>query len=358
MEHLNNTELLRQALDVNRSFDAVIWALRRRILPALKKGIAQPPRDDVYWQKECGFFQVHGENTFRPQDDGTDESNFMSWTKRGEKGETHVGLSYAVYAEHESEMVKTGEYKQVIPRPECRVYSGEWCYLESHKDVVIREDAYFRCVNNIAENSFLNTLKKSSNYRLFCKSVSDQRVSLHAELVGSHDDKWLLEVACLRVLSGGIELYFDPLRQKDDRSAERKANALEAGLGKLNKPSDKTISAAKRLVRGINEDGGTLAGLEGIEKIIRGEPFASVNRTTPARAMVREMCLLSKDLLDTQNGLKNRFPVSAIQHAFNLIGEDKSKTAIQNYQALYDDSGDQSALSNGYDPFRSHEMPF
>jgi hypothetical protein len=51
MEHLNNTELLRQALDVNRSFDQVIWGLRQRILPTLKQGIAQPPRDGIYWQK-------------------------------------------------------------------------------------------------------------------------------------------------------------------------------------------------------------------------------------------------------------------------------------------------------------------
>jgi hypothetical protein len=102
----------------------------------------------------------------------------------------------------------------------------------------------------------------------------------------------------------------------------------------LHKPSDKTISAAKRLLRNMEPDGGMLDDLEAVEKIAKGAPFTSVKKTSPIKAMVREICLLSKHLLNTQNRQKNRFPVSAIQHAFNLIGEEKSKTTIQNYQVL------------------------
>ena len=78
-----------------------------------------------------------------------------------------------------------------------------------------------------------------------------------------------------------------------------------------------------------------------MEVIARGEPFASEKRTVPIRALIREMTLLSRILLNTLNGKKDRFPMSAIQHALNLMDDQPSNTLISKYQALYDDSADE-----------------
>lgn len=153
-------------------------------------------------------------------------------------------------------------------------------------------------------------------------------------------------MACLRVLAGGIDLYLDPLRmdlprfgypsELDDDYKDPTKIALEAKLGTLVYPSEKTVSAAKRLIRNIKEDGGTV--VPNLEKTAKGEPYRAAKRTVPVKAMVREISLLSKLLLNTANGIKVRFPPAAITCALNILDNQTSKTQISKYQALYDDT--------------------
>ena len=236
-----------------------------------------------------------------------------------------------------------------MPRPDSKslLYVGEWCYLGNHPDVMSIERLLSRAAERLRNNPFENILKNNPDYKSFKDSIASQKVSLHEDLKGSHDDVGLLRIASLRVLAGGIAAYLDPLYLKrpshhypidlSDHSPTMMAEKAE--IGKLVYPSDKTISAAKRLIRNIKEEEGEVD--PSIEAIARGEPFASEKRTVPMKALIREMTLLSRILLNTSNGKKNRFPMSAIQCALNLMDERPSNTLISKYQALYNDSEDE-----------------
>jgi hypothetical protein len=349
MDEKDKQKLLTQALRFNSDFCYLLSQQGRRILPRLTQGIVQQPRRDIYWKKECGTFQVIDEKTtwsLEPHND----TRFYHWQDYDNEGERYVGLNYKVYEECEGEMVEIGEQRAVHPEPSCLLYAGEWCYLESHPDVIVGEEFYARSVKAVAKNTFPEALKKIPQYQLFrhCISIQKPPITLHDDLAGSDDDRWLFEMACLRILAGGMEMYFDPLRtnEKTDFLSDPTAMALEAELGRLNIPSQKTILAAKKLIRNIQEDGHTSDDLDAIQKIAKGESYISVRRTSPIKAMVREMSLLGKDLLNIQNGHKNRFPASAIQQAVTLVGDEISKQGIAKHQALYDDS-DGSGLTKG-----------
>lgn len=343
MDEKDTHKLLTQALRFNSDFLFLLGQKRHRILPTLRHGLVQQPMRDIYWKRECGAFQVFDDkmtNSLEPED----YARFNHWQEYDDEGEQCVGLNYMVYEEHEGEMVQTGEQRIVNPEPNDLLYAGKWCYLESHPDVISREETYLRSAKAVANNSFPDVLKKFPQYQLFRDCISAQKppITLHDDLTGSDDDHWLFDMACLRILAGGMEMYFDPLRanEKPDFISDPIAMAVEAGLGRLNTPSKRTILAAKKLIRNIQEDGHTMDDIDAIQKIAKGESYISVRRTSPIKAMVREMSLLGKDLLNTQNGHKNRFPASAIQHAVSLVGDEISKQGITKHQALYDDSDD------------------
>jgi hypothetical protein len=310
MESIDTHELLIQARQFSSDFDEVVQSLHRRLLPIAKQGVPQQPISYVYWYKESGY-----QNTAMWPDDADD------------------------------------------PDPKNQLYLGEWCYLKSHPNV-IRSEAYYseRC-QVLRNNRFETTLKRFADYKEFKFATAQQRVSLHDDLKGSHDNTVLLRMACLRVLTGGIDLYLDPLNinvpqfshpsELDDDYKDPTKIAVEAKLGTLAYPSDKTVSAAKRLIRNIKsaakrlirnikEDGGAV--VPSLEQTAKGEPYRAAKRTVPVKAMVREMSLLSKLLLNTTNGNKGRFPPSAIQHALSIMDDQTSKTQISKYQALYDDT--------------------
>jgi hypothetical protein len=154
---------------------------------------------------------------------------------------------------------------------------------------------FSRAAKRLRNNPFENILRNNPDYKLFKDSITSQKVSLHEDIKGSHDDAGLLRIASLRVLAGGIAAYLDPLYLKrpshhypiDLSDHSPTMMAVKAEIGKLVYPSDKTISAAKRLIRNIKEDGGLVDS--SIEAAARGEPFASAKRTIPVKAMVREM---------------------------------------------------------------------
>ena len=304
MKEKKHQELLMQALKFNEDFDLLEDHLKDRVLSKITQGVIQRPRSYDYWEKQNGEFYWYGVEQM-PE-----------------------------------------------PDPNNLLYVGEWCYLKSHPDVMTFERLYFKAAKRLRDNPFEGTLHNSPDYELFKSAIASQKVRLHDDLKGSHDDTGLLRMACLRVLAGGIVMYLDPLYMNRRRfqspmskDCDPTEMAVQAKLGKLVYPSDKTISAAKRLIRNIEDDGGTLHGLGQVEQTARGEPFASAKRTVPVKAMVREMALLSKLVLNTNNGKKNRFPMSAIQHALNLMDDQTSKAQIAKYQALYDDSKEEP-LSN------------
>ena len=308
MEQQNTQELLAQARAFNEDFDTLLYHLKARILPTLRLGKAQKPRKFDYWEKDKGEFHWYGE--------------------------------------------------EQMPRPDSKslLYVGEWCYLVNNPDVIKNERLFSRAAKRLRNNPFENILKNNPDYRSFKDSIASQKVCLHEDLKGSHDDVGVLRIASLRVLAGGIAAYLDPLYLKrpshhypidlSDHSPTMMAEKAE--IGKLVYPSDKTISAAKRLIRNIKEEEGEVD--PSIEAIARGEPFASEKRAVPMKALIREMTLLSRILLNTSNGKKNRFPMSAIQSALNLMDERPSNTLISKYQALYDDSLDEpiTRITKGY----------
>ena len=316
MEQQNTQELLTQARAFNIDFDALLYHLKARILPTLRLGKAQKPRRYDYWEKDKGEFHWYGE--------------------------------------------------EQMPEPDSKslLYIGEWCYLENHPDVMSIERLLSRAAERLRNNPFENILKNNPDYKSFKDSIASQKVSLHEDLKGSHDDVGLLRIASLRVLAGGIAAYLDPLYLKrpshhypidlSDHSPTMMAEKAE--IGKLVYPSDKTISAAKRLIRNIKEEEGEVD--PSIEAIARGEPFASEKRTVPMKALIREMTLLSRLLLNTSNGKKDRFPMSAIQCALNLMDERPSNTLISKYQALYDDSLDEPMTKTTKSYIAEADLPF
>jgi hypothetical protein len=299
MEEQETQELLAQARAFNIDFDTLLYHLKARILPTLRLGKVQQPRHFDYWEKEKGGFYWYGE--------------------------------------------------EQMPKPDSKslLYVGEWCYLGNHPDVMRIERLFSKAAERLRNNPFENIHKNNPDYKSFKDSIASQKVTLHEDLEGSHDDDGLLRIASLRVLAGGIAAYLDPLYlirpshhypiDLSDHSQTKLAEKAE--IGRLVYPSDKTVTSAKRLIRNIKEDEGIVD--PSMEVIARGEPFASEKRTVPIRALIREMTLLSRILLNTLNGKKDRFPMSAIQHALNLMDDQPSNTLISKYQALYDDSADE-----------------
>jgi len=307
MEEQNQQELLTQARAFSSDFDDVVNALHGQLLQTIEQGIVQQPISYLYWYKKGGEENVDWRPDYAPD-----------------------------------------------PDPKDQLYVGQWCYLKTHPDIAASEARYSRCCKALRNNPFEKTLKKFPDYEQYKFANISQKVSLHDDLKGSHDDTGLLRMACLRVLAGGIELYLDPLYMEEpanrypleminDNHKDPTEIAVKAGLGTLVYPSDKTISAAKRLIGKIKEDGGAV-DLR-LEETAKGEPFKAAKRTVPVKAMVREMTLLSNRVLNTYNGIKNRFPPSAIQYALNIMDDQTSKVQISKYQAAYDES-EEVPLSN------------
>ena len=95
----------------------------------------------------------------------------------------------------------------------------------------------------------------------------------------------------------------------------------------------------------IKESGAEIDWMDKLESVAYKEPYPAIKITSPLKALVREISLLSKLLLNTSNKNKNRFLISAIQHILGFIDIGRSNSAIKKHQALYDESADQY-LSN------------
>lgn len=337
------------ASSFNNDFKQFLASRDSRILPKLKSGIVQQPVDYIYWQKECGVFEA--KNIWGRRDGALDvisiegeglKSNFFAMGKYDE----HSGkFSHDLYVEEES-----GWTKIVKPRPECLMYVGQWSYLEGHSDVKQKEHWYWNTIKSLKDSSFESALSSHPAYRFFMQNVD--RVNLHDSLKGSHDDEWLLRICLLRVVAGAIEMYDNPLRE--DMRIEKQQQALDANLGKLLIPDQRTAKAASRLIENIHRSGASISWMSQLQDIANRKPYSLVNSIEPKMALVREVSLLSKMLLNTSNGHKGRFPTSAIQNILEFINEEMSDSGIQYHLERYEDS-DEKPLSSGH---ISGDIPF
>jgi|TARA_B110000967_G_scaffold34829_1_gene33737 hypothetical protein len=348
----NKDNLTILACSFNNDFKQFLASHDSRILPKLKTGIVQQPIDNIYWQKECGCFEASGGDVISKDNEDyvSDSPDWESWDEYDENGNFRLGISYAEKVERDGQLLKTGRYIPVKPHPECLMYVGEWSYLERHSDVKQKEHWYWNTIKRLKDSSFESELSSHPAYSFFIQNVD--RVNLHDSFKGSHDDVWLLRVCLLRVVAGAIEIYDNPLRQ--DMQDEKKQEALDAKLGKLLVPDQRTANAASRLIENVQRVGAEIDWMAQLKDVAERKPYPLVNSTEPKMALVREVSLLSKILLNTSNGHKGRFPTTAIQNILEFINEEMSDSGIQYHLERYDDSN-QQPLSSGY---RSSDIPF
>ena len=333
----------------NNDFKQFLASHDSRILPKLKSGIVQQPIDNIYWQKECGAFEA--KNMWGRRDGALDvislegEGLKSNCFATGEYEENSGKYSHDLYVEEESGLTNI-----VQPRPECLMYVGQWSYLERHPHVKQKEHWYWNTIKSLKDSSFESALSSHPAYRFFMQNVD--RVNLHDSLKGSHDDEWLLRICLLRVVAGAIEMYDNPLRE--DMRIEKQQQALDANLGKLLIPDQRTAKAASRLIENIHRSGASISWMSQLQDIANRKPYSLVNSIEPKMALVREVSLLSKMLLNTSNGHKGRFPTSAIQNILEFINEEMSDSGIQYHLERYEDS-DEKPLSSGH---ISGDIPF
>jgi hypothetical protein len=343
-------KLISLACSFNSNFNQFLASHDSRILPKLKTGIVQQPIDNIYWQKECGAFKTSGDNLWSLEEESN--STFLPTDYYDDEGNHRIGMAYVHYQENEGKMLPTGIPVPVIPRKECLLYIGEWSYLESHLDVKQSEEWYWNSIGRLTDHLFESAVTKHLNYKFLLQSVKREKVGLNDSFNYSHDDEWLLKLFILKVTSGALEMYFDPLREQATTHLASRRKALDANLGTLFTPSKSTATTASRLITKIKEDlDGVdieeIAVIAQLEKLAARESYRRVKKTIPLKALVREISALSQMLLDTSNDQKSRFPPAGIQNILGLIDAEASKTQIKKYQSLYDDSNEQY-LSTGY----------
>lgn len=344
MANTDIKKLISLACSFNNDFQYFITSNESRILPKLKTGITQKPINNIYWQKECGCFSENNGDLMSLENpdyvsDIPDWIEVSSCDIDGYK----CGISYSEKSEAGGTLINTGHYKPVKPRINCLMYVGEWCYLERHEDVVNRENQFWGTIKNLKNHHFNLALRKHIAYPFFIRNT--RRVTLHDNLKGSHNDDWLLSICILRVVAGAIEMHDNPLRE--EMQDQRKQKALDANLGKLLLPDQRTANAARRLIAKIKSSGGEIDWIQKLKDIAERKPYPLINSTEPKLAFVREISLLSKMYLNTSNGHKGRFPATAIQNILEFINEEMTDSGIQYHLERYDDSN-QKPLSSGY----------
>ena len=95
-------------------------------------------------------------------------------------------------------------------------------------------------------------------------------------------------------------------------------------------------------------EGSTYGGMtHQLEDVADRKPYSTINKTSPFKALVREISVLSKMLLNTSNDHAGRFPIPAIQNILELVDLEKSDEGIRQHQEKYDNS-DEKYLSSGH----------
>ena len=301
--------------------------------------------DDCFWDKEAGTFfytDYHGEY-------GWAINGFYRF--RTEEHKDGHEITTTIWSDPDD---PTKE-RLLIKDDTTRVHWGDWCPIKSHQDDR-RLAKKFKDDMSALETSDLEThLKEIGTYaRIFMALGANKikaepaTVSYPASLVKSGyeqvflDEERQLELAVLRLVAGALTVFLNPLQFS--------GRGVEAGAAKLVVPTKRARKLASSLLEELHpqflQEGG--AATEWVKKIARGENEKINNpvETTlelKRRGLIREVSLISNELLIINNGKANRLPARVIKIILGMLGEDAadvSDKTIGNYQSKYDGSGE------------------
>tara|TARA_B100000780_G_scaffold227208_1_gene166483 strand:+ start:288 stop:1049 length:762 start_codon:yes stop_codon:yes gene_type:complete len=193
---------------------------------------------------------------------------------------------------------------------------------------------YQRSIERLVDHPFKIAFRQHPAYKIFIRNV--ESVGLHSSFKNSHNDTWLLEIFLLRIVSGSIEVYYDPMGEATELHYQKQRQAITADLGNLIIPNRATAALAERLITKIKDSGAEIDWMPNLKNIADQKPYDLVRESWPFKALVREISILSKMLLDTSNGHAGRFPPSAIQNILEILNEDKTDEGIRQHQQKYD----------------------
>jgi hypothetical protein len=348
---LDSKEALeRQACDFTARFNFYQLARDGRLLPNIKSA-PQPPRSDYHWEKECG--EYNADNGWFLSAERPNDYQIHHWGD--ERSESSVGFSIEAYCDD-------GFYswRDPLPTYENRLYVGPWSRLANHNDVEQREYRFERSLKELNDSPFETYLTNGSAnekafrrpyYRLLT-NLRNAKTSLNASLLNGENPEWLFKMAVLRVISGAIEMYFNPMRNKahnecvfrhvltSETEQSETDQSIAAGLGALFTPDEATRNSATRLINHITKSGAEIDWMDKLQDLVDGKPYETLRSEQKVKALVREISLLSRDYLDTSNKQAGRFPPSAILNILDLVGTSRTGDTITKHQQQYDGATD------------------
>lgn len=290
-----------------------------------------------YWVKEYGAF-ADGEEygLFSLEKEG-----LSSW-REDEKGNIVAFWS-----------TKTKAYEIPEISERTKIHVGDWCELKSQKEHQECAAEYEASMIELKTTPFEDYLKGLSMFDRFLRvllsknlTVRCQDVAYPAAMVKEgcnikrlSEDR-AFELAAIRVMAGALIVYLDTLRFV--------RRGIKAGAVKVAKPSPRTRKAATALLaalemQSLKIDADFRWSLERLEYGVLEPSRLSIETTTDLRrkGLIREVCLLSKQIFKTSNGKPKRFPVAAIQSILAIIGDDAEDVSVRTIiynQKLYDNS--------------------
>lgn len=336
--------LERQACDFTARFIRYEFGRDQRLLPNIKSD-PQPPRSDYHWEKECGEYKAHSNGCFESAERPNDYQ-IHHWGD--ERSESSIGFSIEV-----SSYDGLYGWRDPLPTYENRLYVGPWSRLANHNDVEQREYSFEQSLKELNESPFETYLTNgSANEKAFRKpyyrlliNLRNAKTAVNASLLNGETPEWLFKMAVLRVISGAIEMYFNPMRNKahnmgmfsqrdilSETEQSQTDQSIEAGLGALVTPDKATRNSATRLINHITKSGAEIDWMDKLQDLVDGKPYETLRSEQKVKALVREVSLLSRDYLDTSNKQAGRFPPSAILNILDLVGTSRTTDTITKHQ--------------------------
>jgi hypothetical protein len=350
---LDSKEALeRQACDFTARFIRYEFGRDQRLLPNIKSD-PQPPRSDYHWEKECGEYKAHSNGCFESAERPNDYQ-IHHWGD--ERPEPSFGFSIEVSSDD-----GFNSWRDPFPTYENRLYVGPWSRLANHHDVEQGEYHFERSLKKLNDSPFETYLTNgSANEKAFRKpyyrlliNLRNAKTSLNARLLNGENPEWLFKMAVLRVISGAIEMYFDPMRIKahnvgtwslrdilSETEQSQTDRSIEAGLGALVTPDKATRNSAIRLINHIKKSGAEIDWMDKLEDLVDGKPYETLRSEYKVKALVKEISLLSRDYLDTSSKQAGRFPPSAILNILDLVGTSRTTDTIKKHQQQCDGATD------------------
>tara|TARA_B100000795_G_C22678616_1_gene390837 strand:+ start:179 stop:817 length:639 start_codon:yes stop_codon:yes gene_type:complete len=193
----------------------------------------------------------------------------------------------------------------------------------------------FDTKSDLSNSRFEDYLKNSAPYRHIKQSLSSKNITLRTNdpsmYQSTDSDERRFELATLRIISGGIDLFHDPL-------SAGFFNPTAAGAASIIAPNIATQNASKYLLKQLDKQSLYLGGycMRQLERVAKGEqPFSipqfSEHKNAKIKMLVREVALLSKRLFIIKTDKAWRFPTQALLRIFDLVEVSVSEKTIQRH---------------------------